>query len=197
MTNAFIRGCVSACLGATGCLLLVGCADGSAEVTLTSFKDAYFPESMRVRCDAASYWRGPDHDMHIVARTESPGAPGESAIRQYLYARTVWNPNPGLTTTDSTALNAVIRYVVATSSGTIEYKGDGFVFFDGKPTDALEFAVESAVLELDSTTGDAPEVIGPARLVAKISAPRDDGRVARWLREMDRLVERGVDAASR
>lgn len=197
MTKTMLRGCGWAVLGLWSFALSAGCATGSADVQLTSFKDPYFPEAMHVRYGAAGYWRGPDHDVHIVARTESPGAPGESAVRQYLYARTVWNPNPGLTTTDSTALNAVVRYVVATGSGTIEYKGDGFVFFAGKPTETLEFAIESAVLELDSTTGDTPEIISPARLVARIHAPRDDGRVARWIREMDRLVERGVATAAR
>lgn len=197
MTNALLRGTILAALGVGSFVLLSGCAGGSADVQVTSFKDPYFPEPMSVHYGAAGYWCGPDCDMHIVARTESPGAPGESAIRQYLYARTVWSPNPGLTTTDSTALNAVIRYVVATGSGTIEYKGDGFVFFSGKATDTLDFAIESAILELDSTTGDTPEIVSPARLTARIHAPRDDGRVARWLREMDRLVERGVNTASR
>ncbi len=176
---------------------LTGCAGGDAKVELTSLKDPYFPEQMTVRLENARYWRGPDRDVHIVARGETAGKADESPIRQYLYVRSIWNVNPGRTTTDSTALNAVIRYVVATSTGTVEYRGHGFLYFAGRPDETLEFAVESASLSLEATTGDVPEIVSPARLVAQIKAPRDDNGVARWLREMERLTERGVDTASR
>ena len=193
------RPCMRMLIGSAllACALLAGCAGGAAQVELTSLKDPYFPEPMKVDFEGARYWRGPDNDVHIVARTDTPGRGDEAPVRQYLYVRTVWNPNPGRTTTDPTAINAVLRYVVATSSGAIEYRGNGFAYFAGKPLDTLEFSLESAAVELESTTGDTPEVISPARLVARIKAPRDDNGAAAWLREMERLVDRNVETAAR
>lgn len=170
---------------------LPACDRGAASVEVLSLKDPYFPEQRNSRFDVAAFRVGADRDTHFIARRETSDDAGVSLLREYLYIRTFWHPNPGRSFDDPTQTNAVIRYVAAGENGVNAYTGTAFAYFEdqrGKPADV---AVESGVLRLSDVSGDLPDVIGAGRLTGGIHARRENETAARWLREMERLEQRG------
>lgn len=197
MNRRHFRAGVLAAFGLALGGLAVGCASGSADVKLTSFKDPYFPEPLSVKFHGAKYWYGPDKDLHIICRNERADAHGRTELREYLLVQMYWRPNPGRTFSDPTATNASIQYVVATAEGVASYRGAGYAYPNDPPADRATYALETGQMTIESTQGDVPEVLGPSRITATIDAPRDDNGAARWIREMEQIAERGGSARAK
>lgn len=112
---------------------------------------------------------------------------------QYLHVRLFWRPRPGKTTTDKSAIDAVVRYILATPDGVALYSGAGFAYprisRDGK----LRLSLETARLDVDTVAGKAPEVLGASRLRGEFHAREDANRVVAMVRDAERLAgERAV-----
>ncbi len=169
---------------------LAGCG-GSADIQITSYKDPYFPEPLRVLFTNGSYWRAADQDIHAISERETIDEMTDEVIRQYLYVVLYWRPNPGRSFDDPTQANALYHYVVAGEKGVATYVGTGFAYPDGRPGQTLDIALESATLRLESSTGEIPEVLGEMTLTGTMRATADPAAAAARIRALERITHRG------
>jgi hypothetical protein len=153
-------------------LTAVGCSRPTASLELTSYKDPYFPETYEIELADCAYYVGPDGDYHIVGRAaHSPEKSNGGTVEQFVHAHLFWKPWPGKTFAHPTTVDATIRYAIVTEQGTAVYCGTGFVYPKKRRlTDGIIARVEQARLRLESQVGDAPELIGAARLAGKLVA---------------------------
>ena len=177
-----------------GCAALVGlwasasgCGRPSATIELVSYKDPYFPEVYTVEFSECAYQVDAGGDYHFVGRTTREPEDGASGpITQLLYVHVFWKPRPGKTFTDKTNNDATIRYAIITDSGVAVYAGTGFVYPKRKRFGSDVVArLERARLRLESLVGQAPELLGDARLTGKLVANQDANLTVDVRRELE------------
>ncbi len=164
--------------------MMGGCS--SSLVELTSYKDAYFPEHYQARLEECAYYLDPAGDIHAVGRSQHTDEHG--TLTQYVHVHIFWKPWPGKTPADQTSTDAVIRYILARSSGCAVYEGTGFAFPRRQRGGELRIDIESAYLRPLSQSGELPDVLGSARLKGTLRAANRPGSAAHLVREMDRLA---------
>ena len=145
--------------------LSVGCGQRVSGIELISYKDPYFPEPYTVVFDECAYRQDADGDLHIVGRTSvEPDDYQAGSLTQLIYVHVFWQPKPGVTFANATTTTAIIRYVIVSAEGTTTYSGTGFTCPKGRRGRKLKVPIETANLRLESHFGDAPELLGDARL---------------------------------
>jgi hypothetical protein len=154
---------------------------------LVSYKDPYFPEPYTVEFSQCAYQVDNCGDYHFVGRaTREPVDGGSGRITQLLYVHLFWRPRPGKTFADKTNSNATIRYAIVTDSGVAVYAGTGFVYPKRKRFGSDVVAtLERARLRLESLVGQAPELLGEARLTGKLVARQDPNLTMDVRRELE------------
>ncbi len=160
-----------------------GC--GGSALRVTSYQDPYFPETYQIRLVDPAYRIDPTGDIHLAARAH---ADVEPATTQYLLLHIFWRPHPGKTYAESSATDALVRYVVSNSNGTVVYSGTAFAYPEKPWTGGLKVSVESARLRLESRYGDIPDVLGEARLAGTVVAHERAGVVADIARSAELLA---------
>jgi hypothetical protein len=182
-------------LFALATLLLVlpcGCARSAGTLELTSHKDPYFPESYRVELGECAYYMGPDGDYHIVGRAchateDNP----DGEITQLLHVHLFWRPRPGKTFDNPSTVDATIRYAILTKQGVAVYCGTGFVYPKKRRfSDQLVVQIENARLRLEAQHGDAPDLLGNARVVGELLARNNAALAVDLRRELDLCAAR-------
>ena len=174
-----------------GLLAAAGCHRSGSKADFVSLKDPYFPEHYDVNFDRCVYRTDPGGDLRVVACREEPAAePDTPAVTQYLFVQVYWSPHPGKTPADTTGSNALLRYVVARGDGVAVYAGTGFAYPKGGEGKPLQLDVEWARLRLETVSGEVPDLLGDARLTARLMAREDPGHAAAWVRAMDRCALR-------
>ncbi len=166
-------------------LLLAGCAPRGSRLTLTSYKDAYFPETYEVTLNQCAYYRAPGGDYYITGRATRPGNDAGDSVTQLLCVHVFWKPIPGKTFDNATSIDATIRYVVVTGEGVAVYSGTGYVFPRKRLGQTLDAEVDVGRLRLVSRTGEAPDLLGAARLRGRLHAPRNAARAVDIRRRVD------------
>ncbi|MFQ5805635.1 MAG: hypothetical protein ACE5I3_04205 [Phycisphaerae bacterium] len=172
---------------ATPSVVLLGCTRPSAALELTSYKDPYFPETYEVALADCAYYVGPGGDYHVVGRASHTPEDGTGGtITQLLHVHLFWKPRPGKTFDNPTTVDAIIRYAIVTDSGVAVYSGTGFVYPKRRRvSDELIAEIEIARLRLDSEAGDAPELLGAARLTGKLVAQNNASLAVDLRRQLD------------
>jgi hypothetical protein len=184
--------CALACLA----LLAEGCQAPRSSISVTSYKDPFFPEPYELTFDQAYMGEARDRDQHVVAeRVQSAGEDGER-VRHLLHLQVFWKPRPGRTFADPSLTDAIARYIVAAPGGTVVYAGSAFVYPRRQPDGTWLFEIEGGTLRLRTVDGDAPESIGDAKLAGMLVATENPGRVVDLRRLMD-MYEAGAFAAPR
>lgn len=177
-----------------GCALLtvwlaaaVGCQQPASELELRSYKDPYFPEPYHLTLQNCVFRVDASGDRHIAARAFRATGESESGpITQFLHVHLFWQPKPGRTFANSTGVNALMRYVIVTPTGTAAYAGTGFVYPKGQRGETLTAEIESASLRLESQSGTPAEVLGDVRLHGTLVARRDEPATVDLIGELDR-----------
>lgn len=181
----------SACgvlLAGLAVVVLSGCNGPTSELRLVSYQDPYFPETVQVRLVDCKYRFDAGRDLLVVGRSELPDEDSEEAARaEYLHVRMFWKPVPGRSFAESSQTDALIRYVVVTEGGTAVYAGTGFAF-PKKRLGGMDIALESGRLQLESTDGDTPDVLGETRLTGTLRARHDPNAQAGLTREMELAI---------
>ncbi len=154
-------------------LAAAGCAGSSSQITLTSYKDAYFPETYELTLADCAYYRDPGGDYHIAGRATRTGDGDGGDVTQLLGIHVFWNPLPGKTFDNATSMDATISYVIVTEGGVAVYTGTGYVFPRRRMGDELVAKVDVGRLRLVTQTGEAPDLLGPARLRGTLHAEHD------------------------
>jgi hypothetical protein len=181
--------------GAVGAVLLflLGCTRPSAFLEITSYKDAYFPETYVVTLADCAYYVDSGGDYHVVGRAvRTPEEPGGGTIEQLLHVHLFWKPWPGKTFDDPSSVDAILRYAIVTDAGVALYSGTGFVYPRKRwMSEDVIARIEEARLRLDSQTGDSPELLGDARLAGTLVAKRNRSLAVDLRRRLDLHAGRG------
>jgi len=83
----------------------------------------------------------------------------------------------------------VIRYAIVTPRGAAVYKGTAYAYPRRSGGDQrVRFELENARLRLEHAVGDAPEILGQARITGAIDARLDPARAVRYANEVSRLA---------
>ena len=177
-----------------GALLLAGLCGCSApsRLALTSYQDPHAPERYEVVFDRCAMVRSANGDIHVAAdRLTPPGLDNAEPVRQMLWAHVFWRPRAGRTTDDPTAVDAVIRYVVASPSGAAAYSGTGFIYLDKRWGGVTRARVESGRLRLVRQEGEMADVLGEVELVGVLHAPADAALAAELRRDVRQHLPAG------
>ena len=73
------------------------------------------------------YYFDRDQDLYFVMRSHSTDAASGKPVDQIATVHVFWHPQGGVTTLNSSALNATFRYLVMTPDAVGMYEGAGFV----------------------------------------------------------------------
>lgn len=162
-----------------------GCAARSSTLRLESFKDPYFPEDVRVELSDCAYRVDSGGDIHVTGRA------GRGAVQEFLHVQIYWRPHPGKTPAESTMLDALLQYVVASDQGAAVYSGTGFAYPRRPGSDGeLQVDIEAARLELATRGGDLPDVLGPTRVTGTLHARHAPGQAVALVREAQLATNR-------
>ncbi len=106
-------------------------------------------------------------------------------IIQTFHIQSQWKPNPGLTYSDASMINATISYVIQKGNSGISYDGGGFASYKVQSSGTvLTGELEGAELQpLRNPSGDL-RVFERVRISGRFRAIRDDRRVIRILRQI-------------
>lgn len=154
--------------------ILAGCRSGDSRLEVTSLRDPYFPETYTLQLDDCHYHVDGGGDILIGAVTHQGLGDGRIPLEQVLTLRVYWRPRPGKTHDDPTTSDALIDYGVYTENGMVRYEGTAFAYVN-KP-DARgrrRIDLENARLKIRETHGQAPDVLGGARLHGVLYAEPD------------------------
>jgi hypothetical protein len=177
---------VAATLLAAGSL---GCHGPVSNLQLVSYKDPYFPERSGVRLVGCAYRIDAGRDLVVAGRSDTHELEHVGPVTEYLQVRVFWKPHPGRTYADSTQCDALLRFVVASRAGTAVYTGTAFAYPEQK-LGALNVALETARLRLESTSGDMPDLYGESRLLGTLVTEPQPASAAAVTREMELLTAR-------
>ena len=170
-----------------------GCGPRHSAAELKSFKDPYFPEDYTIRFDECVYRIDASGDHHLAALATRRINDDTAEIRQYLAVRVYWKPVPGKTPSNSTTLDAMLRYAIQTPSGIAIYKGSGFVYLKKRRwSDKLIGRLEAGSLRLETQVGNAAEFIGDSTITATLIARPDSNRTIDLMREIELLSGAGL-----
>lgn len=175
-----------------GVLLLAsiaGCQSGRPRVELVSYDDPYFPETFTVDLGTCVYRRDAAGDYHVAGIQTRAGEDGASEVRQYLCIRMFWHPRPGKTGDDPTTANATVRYAIVTQAGVAVYEGTAYAYPHRRRwDDRVRIDIEGGHLRLVSAVGDAPDLLGQARIRGRLFARANSGRTVEYMNMVDRLA---------
>lgn len=173
--------------------LQFGCGPRHSAAELKSFKDPYFPEIYTINFDECVYRIDPSGDHHLAAVATHRMSDDSAEIRQFLDVRVYWKPVPGKTPSNSTTLDAMLRYAIQTPSGIAIYKGSGFVYLKKRRwSDKLIGRLEAGSLRLETQLGSAAEFIGDSTITATLIARPDSNRTIDLMREIELLSGAGL-----
>ena len=167
-------------------LVMLGCGRPHAHLELTSFKDPYFPETYSVDLLDCAYYHGPSGDYHLVGRAESAPEEDGSTVTQIVHIHLFWKPRPGKTVDNPTSVDAVIRYAILTEQGAALYSGTGFLYPKHRRlSDEVIAKLEVGRLRLEREVGDAPDLLGTARVTGCLVARPDAAATVDLRRQID------------
>lgn len=168
---------------------LAGCRSTGYELKITSYEDPYFPETYSLTLDSCAYHIDGGGDYRIAGHSAAALDGSDDTVDQYLCLRLFRRPKPGKTGDDRTSIDATIRLALATKNGVAVYSGTAYVFPRHAPIgSSLKLDIESARLRLETAVGDAPALLGDAKLVGKIVAQRDSGAAIETSNRVARLA---------
>ena len=121
------------------------------------------------------YYYDRDQNLYFVMKSHTIDPVAGKPVDQIATIRVFWRPRGGVTTLDSTALNATFRYIVMTPDSVGMYEGAGFVRLLSK-TGAGKFnaRIMRADLRLSESSKSFVDTLGRARISGYFSAIFDE-----------------------
>lgn len=175
----------------------VGCQSSGSGLNLRSYKDPFFPDNFHAQVPDCAYRVDREGNLHVAGLAHTT-FDSRGDVTQLLYVRRFWTPQPGKSYAHSSTMNATLTYVVSTADGTAVYRGSGFVYTTGpRLGGAMKIDIERAELRLDTTIGDAIDLLGDVRLTGRLHAEPDDHRVIDLTRQLQLQSAEPAPAISR
>jgi hypothetical protein len=123
------------------------------------------------------YYYDRDKDINIVLRSHSKDPATGKPVEQVVTIRAFWHPIGGITTLNSTAVNATFRYLIMTPDAVGLYEGAGFVRLQSKTgTKKFEARVMDGDMTLMQASATFVDNIGRARINGYVKATYDDAK---------------------
>ena len=108
--------------------------------------------------------------------------PRARPVEQVATIRVFWRPKGGVTTLQSSAINATIRYVVMSPDAQGIYEGAGFVLLNSKTGDGKMHArIMDSDMRLTQKTNTFNDTLGRARMKGYFTAAYNDEKTAQLL----------------
>jgi len=168
-------------------VLVAGCCHNAPRMNLTTYDECGQPQEHFTHFSHAVYRVIPGGPLEMVMETETPSSidPAQS-IRQVIYLKTFWYPQPGRTFVESTQMDANTMYAIMTPPTGIRCDGSAMLTYKwnnkGEPIKAY---IESGILTPKYRMGDAVEPFGPSRFTGRVTLYEDPGEVVKTLQYLE------------
>ncbi len=167
--------------------LLAGCQARDSRLEVTSLRDPYFPETYTLALDDCHYHVDGGGDILVGAVTHQGLGDGQMPVEQVLTLRVYWRPRPGKTHDDPSTSDALIDYGIYTENGMVRYEGTAFAYVNRPDASGRRRVdLENARLKIRDTHGQAPDVLGGARLRGVLYAEADSNAALSLSRRLHR-----------
>lgn len=168
-------------------IFAIGCGRPAGKLSIVSYADPYFPETIRTDMSKAFYRIDAAGDIHIACHSDVDTANGSGATA-WLHAHIYWHPKPGKTHDDPTSADATVRYLVLTANGARLYTGSAFVFPQIDRSGVLTARIENARLQPVAANGQAPTSLGESKLSGVLKAMEDRSATVDLAGELGRIA---------
>jgi hypothetical protein len=168
-------------------LLTAGCCHKAPRMNLTTYDECGQPQEQFTHFSQAVYRIIPGGPIEMVMETETPSSidPAQS-IRQVVYLKTFWYPQPGRTFVESTQMDATTIYAILTPPTGIRCDGSAMLTYKwNKKGEPIKAYIESGILTPKYRMGDAVEPFGPSRFTGTVTLYEDPGQVVKTLQNLE------------
>lgn len=159
--------------------LLSGCAASPPRMELTTFDAAGKPERHHAHFSRAGYRATPGGFLEIAMEAENPSSIDPTqTIRQIIYVRTFWYPQPGRTAVEASQIDAMMMYALLTPPTGIRCDGSAMLTYKwNNEHKTIDVYIESGTLAPRYRMGNAVEPFGPSRFVGRAIVHEDAAQV--------------------
>lgn len=168
--KARILGIASACVAVFG---MAGCQVYQP----VQLEPARQTNPISPRFTESTYYYDQDQNLYFVLRSHSTDQPTGKPVEQIATIRVFWRPRGGVTTLNSTALNATFRYVVMTPDAVGMYEGAGFIrLLSSTGAGKMQARITDGEMRLTEASEKFNDTLGRAHIRGYFSATYDDAR---------------------
>lgn len=177
-----------ALLAAFALLGAAGCNKSAGTLSIVSYADPYFPETIETNMSQAVYRTDSGGDIHLACHSQADLHNPEN-VTAWLQVHVYWHPKPGKTHDDPSSADATIRYLVITPHGARLYTGSAFIYPRvDRSSGELLARIESARLQPVASEGQAPDSLGETKLSGMLKARLDRAATVDLVGEMNRIT---------
>ncbi len=158
-------------LFAAGAAALAGCSLSQP----VQLEPARTTQPVVPRFTESSYFYDQDQNIYFLMHSHTRDPASGKPIDQIATIRVFWRPKGGVTTLNSTALNATFRYIVMTPDAVGMYEGAGFVRLLSKVgAGHMRARISDGEIRLTESGGDFNDSLGRAHIRGYFTAAFDD-----------------------
>jgi hypothetical protein len=129
------------------------------------------------RFSEATYYYDQDQNLYFVLRSHTIDQPTGKPVDQIATIRVFWRPRGGVTTLNSSALNATFRYIIMTPDAVGMYEGAGFVrLLSNAGVSRMKARITDGELRLTESSDKFADNLGRAHIHGYFTANFDDVR---------------------
>ena len=122
-----------------------------------------------------TYYYDQDQNLYFVMRSHTTDQPTGKPVDQIATIRVFWRPRGGVTTLNSSALNATFRYIVMTPDAVGMYEGAGFVrLLSATGVGKMHARIMDGEIRLSESSKNFHDALGRAHIHGYFSAAYDD-----------------------
>jgi len=144
-----------------------------------------------------TYYYDQDKTLYFVLRSHTTDQPTGKPVDQIATIRVFWRPRGGVTTLNSSALNATFRYIVMTPDAVGMYEGAGFVrLLSNTGVGHMQARITDGEIRLAESSNNFNDNLGRAHIHGYFNAVYDDTRTLDGLLNAQRdFFARSMNAA--
>ena len=125
----------------------------------------------------STYYYDQDQNLYFVLHSHTTDLPTGKPVDQIATIRVFWRPRGGVTTLNSTALNATFRYIVMTPDAVGMYEGAGFVrLLSSTGAAKMQARITDGEMRLTEASDKFNDTLGRAHIRGYFRANYDDAR---------------------
>jgi len=139
------------------------------------------------RFGSSYYYFDRDQNLSFVMRSTATDSATGKTVEQIAAIRVFWRPRGGVTTLNSSAVNATIRYIIMTPDSMGMYEGAGFVrLLSSTGSSPFQARVMDGDLRLTQASNSFVDTLGRAHINGAFTATYDDAKAMDMLLDSQR-----------